>query len=146
MQQFANRLYSPLFLAGLNYWQQHEGNYWGHNAIIRVQPFMDHCCAARAAGQRAVRRAHPQPRFRRGGADAQGRLGGVARVRSRRQLRGGAADADRQRQARPPLVPGQPAAQLAAHARGFRPVNRLHLLMGIMGYVASPLWLLFLVC
>ena len=43
LQQFANRLYSPIFLAGLNYWQQHEGNYWGHNAIIRVQPFMDHC-------------------------------------------------------------------------------------------------------
>jgi len=44
MQQFANRVYSPLFLAGLNYWQQHDGNYWGHNAIIRVQPFIEHCC------------------------------------------------------------------------------------------------------
>ncbi len=43
VQSFASRLYSPLFLAGLNYWQQHEGNYWGHNAVIRVQPFIDHC-------------------------------------------------------------------------------------------------------
>ena len=43
LQSFGNRVYSPLFLAGLNYWQQHEGNYWGHNAIIRVQPFMEHC-------------------------------------------------------------------------------------------------------
>src|SRR5580704_14605153 len=43
LQSFANRLYSPLFLAGLNYWQQGDGNYWGHNAIIRVQPFMAHC-------------------------------------------------------------------------------------------------------
>src|ERR1035438_4154151 len=34
LQAFANRLYSPLFLAGLNYWQQQEGNYWGHNAIL----------------------------------------------------------------------------------------------------------------
>ena len=30
-------------------------------------------------------------------------------------------------------------------ARGFRPANRFHLLMGVMGYVASPLWLLFMV-
>jgi len=29
-------------------------------------------------------------------------------------------------------------------ARGFRPANRFHLLMGIMAYVSSPLWLLFL--
>jgi membrane glycosyltransferase len=43
LQSFASRLYSPLFLAGLNYWQQYDGNYWGHNAIIRIQPFIDHC-------------------------------------------------------------------------------------------------------
>ena len=30
-------------------------------------------------------------------------------------------------------------------ARGVRPVNRFHLFMGVMGYVSSPLWLLFLV-
>jgi membrane glycosyltransferase len=29
-------------------------------------------------------------------------------------------------------------------ARGFRPANRFHLLMGVMGYVSSPLWLLFM--
>ena len=30
-------------------------------------------------------------------------------------------------------------------ARGFRPANRFHLLMGVMAYVSCPLWLLFLV-
>jgi membrane glycosyltransferase len=29
--------------------------------------------------------------------------------------------------------------------RGFRPANRFHLLMGVMAYISSPLWLLFLV-
>ena len=29
-------------------------------------------------------------------------------------------------------------------ARGFRPANRFHLLMGVMAYASSPLWLLFL--
>ena len=43
IQQFASRLYSPLFAAGLNYWQQGAGNYWGHNAIIRMSPFLASC-------------------------------------------------------------------------------------------------------
>jgi membrane glycosyltransferase len=30
-------------------------------------------------------------------------------------------------------------------ARGFRPANRFHLFMGVMAYLSSPLWLLFLV-
>ncbi|MGH7980023.1 MAG: glycosyltransferase, partial [Limisphaerales bacterium] len=38
MQQFSNRLYGRVFIAGLNYWSLDMGNYWGHNAIIRVEP------------------------------------------------------------------------------------------------------------
>src|SRR5690606_34363050 len=41
--QFAVRLYGPVFISGVNYWQQGDGNYWGHNAIIRLAPFMEHC-------------------------------------------------------------------------------------------------------
>jgi len=43
IQQFANRLYAPIFIGGLNYWALDLGNYWGHNAIIRVEPFIQ-CC------------------------------------------------------------------------------------------------------
>jgi len=43
IQQFASRIYSPIFAAGLNFWQQGAGNYWGHNAIIRVSPFLSSC-------------------------------------------------------------------------------------------------------
>ena len=43
IQQFANRLYAPVFIAGLNYWALDFGNYWGHNAIIRTEPFMQYC-------------------------------------------------------------------------------------------------------
>ena len=43
MQQFAGRLYGPLIAQGQAWWSGAEGNYWGHNAIIRVQPFMEHC-------------------------------------------------------------------------------------------------------
>jgi membrane glycosyltransferase len=34
---------------------------------------------------------------------------------------------------------------LVLFARGLRGISRLHLLMGILGYLASPLWLLFLI-
>lgn len=43
VQQFANHLYGPIFAAGLHYWQLGDAQYWGHNAIIRVEPFMRHC-------------------------------------------------------------------------------------------------------
>ena len=42
-QQFASRVYGPMFAAGLHFWQLGEGQYWGHNAIIRIDPFMEHC-------------------------------------------------------------------------------------------------------
>ena len=43
IQQFAARLYTPLLVEGLAFWQGADGNYWGHNAIIRIAPFMAHC-------------------------------------------------------------------------------------------------------
>jgi len=50
MQQFAQRVYGPIFAAGLNYWQLGDGHYWGHNCIIRIAPFMRHCALARLSG------------------------------------------------------------------------------------------------
>ena len=43
LQQFSARLYTPLLVEGLTFWQQSDGNYWGHNAIIRIAPFRAHC-------------------------------------------------------------------------------------------------------
>lgn len=43
LQQFAARLNSGMLSSGLAYWQLSESNYWGHNAIMRVQPFAAHC-------------------------------------------------------------------------------------------------------
>jgi len=50
MQQFASRVYGPLFVAGLHFWQLGESHYWGHNAILRVAPFMRHCALGRLSG------------------------------------------------------------------------------------------------
>jgi membrane glycosyltransferase len=51
VQQFATRVYGPLFTAGLHFWQLGESYYWGHNAIIRIAPFMRHCALARLSGR-----------------------------------------------------------------------------------------------
>ena len=54
VQQFATRAYGPLFTAGLHFWQLGESHYWGHNAIIRVAPFMRHCALSRLPGRGAL--------------------------------------------------------------------------------------------
>src|SRR3989454_11460681 len=51
VQQFASRVYGPMLAAGLHYWQLGDGQYWGHNTIIRVEPFMDHCALPRLPGR-----------------------------------------------------------------------------------------------
>ncbi len=51
VQQFASRVYGPMFAAGLHYWQLGDGQYWGHNTIIRVAPFMEHCGLPRLPGR-----------------------------------------------------------------------------------------------
>jgi membrane glycosyltransferase len=50
-QQFSSRLYGPLYSAGLHYWQLGDGQYWGHNAIIRLAPWMEHCGLPRLPGK-----------------------------------------------------------------------------------------------
>lgn len=43
IQQFGSWLYSSMFTAGAGYWQGNSSPYWGHNAIIRVAPFIEYC-------------------------------------------------------------------------------------------------------
>lgn len=39
LQQFACNTYGPSVAAGLAFWHRDQGNYWGHNAIIRTSAF-----------------------------------------------------------------------------------------------------------
>jgi len=144
LQQFSNRLYSPLFLAGLNYWHQGESNFWGHNAVIRVAPFMDYCCLPELPGR----------------APFGGRILSHDFVEAALMRRAGwsvwlAFDLDGSYEEGPPTLidsakrdrrwcQGNLQHSWLLFARGFHPANRVHLLQGIMGYLASPLWMLFL--
>ncbi|HQR98575.1 MULTISPECIES: glucans biosynthesis glucosyltransferase MdoH [unclassified Polaromonas] len=49
-QQFASRVTGRLFTLGMQFWQMGESHYWGHNAIIRIEPFMQHCALAHIKG------------------------------------------------------------------------------------------------
>lgn len=144
MQAFANRLYSPLFLAGLNYWQQHDGNYWGHNAIIRVQPFIAYCALPDLPGAEPI-----------GGRILSHDFVEAALMRKAGWAVWLAGDIEGTFEEGPPTLidsakrdrrwcQGNLQHTWLLTARGFRPANRFHMFMGVMAYVSSPLWLLFL--
>ncbi|MDF3822117.1 glucans biosynthesis glucosyltransferase MdoH [Leptospira sp. 96542] len=43
LTQFNAALFGSIFHSGAHYWQQNSSGYWGHNAIVRIKPFMEHC-------------------------------------------------------------------------------------------------------
>jgi membrane glycosyltransferase len=51
LQQFAASAYGPPIFAGLAYCFGPDATFWGHNAILRVRPFMDHCGLPGLAGR-----------------------------------------------------------------------------------------------
>jgi membrane glycosyltransferase len=147
LQQFASRLYGPLFLAGLNYWHQGESNFWGHNAVIRVAPFMQHAALPDLPGVEPF-----------GGRILSHDFVEAALMRKAGWKVWLAYDLEGSFEEGPPTLidnakrdrrwcQGNLQHSWLLFARGFHPVNRFHLLMGIMGYLGSPLWLLFmLIC
>jgi membrane glycosyltransferase len=50
MIQFAARLNGPMLASGLAFWQLGGGNYWGHNAILRMRPFAAFCALPHLPG------------------------------------------------------------------------------------------------
>jgi membrane glycosyltransferase len=51
IQQFAAGVYGPLLTDGLEFWLGPSAPYWGHNAIIRLAPFRQHCRLPRLPGR-----------------------------------------------------------------------------------------------
>ncbi len=41
--EYSQKLYSEYYLTGATYWQMNSSSFWGHNAILRIEPFIDHC-------------------------------------------------------------------------------------------------------
>jgi len=51
IHQFATHMASETFATGFAFWQMGDGNYFGHNAIIRLKPFVEHCHMPVLSGQ-----------------------------------------------------------------------------------------------
>jgi len=144
LQQFAGRVYGPVIASGLAWLSGAEGNYWGHNAIIRRRafteaaglpvlpgppPFGGHILSHDFVEAALIRRAGWTVRIAGdlSGSYEEGPPSLIdLAIRDRRWCQGNL----------------QHARLLATP--GLHWMSRLHLLTGIMSYVASPLWLLLL--
>jgi membrane glycosyltransferase len=144
MQQFANRLYAPLFITGLNYWTLSTGNYWGHNAIIRTEPFMQYCDLPQLPGRKPFGGQILSHDF----VEAALMLKENWRVWFAYDLEGSYEEGPQglienaQRDRR--WCQGNLQHGMVLFAKGLRGVSRIHLLLGIFGYLSSPLWLAFM--
>jgi membrane glycosyltransferase len=142
--QFAARLYGPMFAAGMHYWQLGDGVYWGHNAIVRVEPFMAHCGLPRLPGT----------------SQLSGQIMSHDFVEAALIRRAGwtiwlAYDLEGSYEEIPPTIPDYLKRDRRwcrgnlQHARllaltGLSAGHRLHFLFGICTYLIAPLWMLFL--
>jgi membrane glycosyltransferase len=145
MQQFASSLYGPTFSAGLAWLQGPDGNYWGHNAIIRVRAFLQHGGLPRLSGR---------PPF--GGEIMSHDFVEAAFLRRAGWEVWMAPDLGGSFEEPPPSAydylkrdrrwaQGNLQHSRVLIAQGIPMPARLHMLMGVMSYLSSPLWLLMLV-
>lgn len=145
LQQFAMRVYGPLFIRGLNYWQLGGGSYWGHNALIRLKPFSEFCELPALPGREPFG----------------GRILSHDFVEAALMVAEGwevwlAWDIEGTYEEAPPTLvdhlvrdrrwmQGNLQHMWLIFARKLPFPTRAHLFMGIMAYLGSPLWFLFLV-
>lgn len=146
VQQFANRLYSSLFATGLAAIQMGDAAFWGHNAILRVQPFMAHCGLRKLRGFGLFRGPIMSHDFVE--AAYMGRAGYEV------WLEPGLGNSFEES---PPSISDELARDnrwskgnlqhvwILLFGRRIRLAHRMALLNGIMAYMASPLWLAFLI-
>ncbi|HSH41426.1 MAG TPA: glucans biosynthesis glucosyltransferase MdoH [Arenicellales bacterium] len=142
--QFAAGLYSPMLATGMAFWQGDIANYWGHNAIIRIDAFMNFCGLPSLPGKPPLGGEILSHDFveaalmRRGGyhvylfpelegsyEETPGNLLDYAK-RDRRWAEGNL----------------QHLRLVAAY--GLHPLNRLYFVLGALAYVCSFLWLIML--
>ncbi len=144
LQQFAGRVAGRLFTSGMQYWQLGESHYWGHNAIIRIEPFMKHCALAKLPGRGGLSGEILSHDFveaalmRRAGfytwliTDLEGSY--------EQQPSNLMEELQRDRR----WCQGNLMNFRLISEPGFQPVHRAMLFTGAMAYVSAPLWLAFL--
>jgi membrane glycosyltransferase len=145
VQQFATGVYGPVYTAGLHFWQLGEAHYWGHNAIIRVAPFIKHCALGRLPGRGAL----------------SGEILSHDFVEAALMRRAGwsvwiAYDLPGSYEEMPPNLIDELARDhrwcqgnlmnlRLCLMKGLHPAHRAVFMTGVMAYLSAPLWFMFLV-
>jgi len=144
IQQFAGRVYGPIVSAGLAYWQVWDSNYWGHNAIIRVKAFIESCGLPVFPGQAPF-----------GGHILSHDFVEAALIRRDGWLAWMLPELKGSYEECPPSMidfavrdrrwcQGNLQHLRILFSKKLHPVSRIHFTLGIMSYLSSPLWFLFL--
>jgi membrane glycosyltransferase len=144
LQQFAGRIYGPVIATGLAWWTGAEGNYWGHNAIIRRRAFTEAAGLPDLSGK---------PPF--GGNILSHDFVEAALIRRDGWTVRIAADIGGSYEEAPPSVvdfavrdrrwcQGNLQHTRIVAARGLHWISRFHFVSGIFSYAASLLWLLLI--
>lgn len=144
LQAFASRVYGPVLATGAAAWHGVDGNYWGHNALIRTRAFAETCGLPTLPGRKPFGGDILSHDFveaallRRAGWGVRmlPTLGG--------SFEGGPPNLPEMDRRDRRWCQGNLQHAAVIGARGLHPVSRLHLAFGIFSYVASLLWLVFL--
>jgi len=144
LQQFAACVYGPVITRGLSAWSGDSGNYWGHNAIIRMAAFAQNCGLPKLTGRKPF-----------GGFVLSHDFVEAALMR-----RGGwkirmATDCGGSWEESPPSLidiairdrrwaQGNLQHMKIIGSAGLSFTSRMHLGVGIMSYLSSPLWLVMI--
>lgn len=144
LQQFAGRVYGPIVGSGLAWWVDKEGNFWGHNAIIRVKAFMSSAGLPQLPGK---------PPF--GGHILSHDFVEAALLRRAGWSVEIADDLTESYEESPPSIvdlavrdrrwcQGNLQHSRVIGGKKLHWVSRMHILTGIMSYLSSPLWLMLI--
>ncbi|SEM33214.1 glucans biosynthesis glucosyltransferase MdoH [Halomonas caseinilytica] len=143
--QFAAAVYAPMLATGLSFWQSDSANYFGHNAIMRVEAFTRHCGLPELPGRPPLGGDILSHDFveaallRRAGWEVRMRtdLGGSFEEMPSHIL--DYAKRDRR------WVQGNLQHLRLLGGSGLHMVSRVHFLCGALAYLSSLIWLAILV-
>lgn len=141
VQQFSNSVYGWLIAEGLARWSHHEGNYWGHNAIIRTRAFAESARLPYLRGWRGSKSLVLSHDFVEAGMLRRAGWG----VRLLPRVAGSFEETPQTlidyvvRDRR--WCQGNMQHLRILSARGFHPISRFHLLLGALAFLMSPAWL-----
>lgn len=141
LQQFAGTVYGPVVARGIAAWQGDDGNYWGHNAILRTRAFaaaagLPHLPGRKPFGGLILSHDFVEAALlRRAGWSVRmlPTLGGSWEESPPTLL--DVAARDRR------WAQGNIQHLAVVGAKGLAWPNRVHMWIGVMSYLASPLWL-----